>query len=187
MLCDVPLIAYRQEQKPWRSIEAEHYTSVMNWRNEMIRIDIPQRGSIELQHAVFDINGTLAIDGSPFPGVIDRLKQLAEALSLHALTAGTHGNLVELERVLGFPLQIIGSGEEKTRYVERLGPENVIAFGNGMNDVGMLRVAAVGVAILSGEGVAIGALQAADVLALGPVDAIDLVLNPKRLVATLRG
>jgi len=25
------------------------------------------------------------------------------------------------------------------------------------------------------------------VLALGPVDAIDLVLNPKRLIATLRG
>jgi len=30
-------------------------------------------------------------------------------------------------------------------------------------------------------------LLAADVLALGPVDAIDLVLHPKRLIATLRG
>jgi len=43
------------------------------------------------------------------------------------------------------------------------------------------------VAVLGGEGVAIGALLAADVLALGPVDAIDLVLHPKRLIATLRG
>lgn len=153
----------------------------------MIRIDIPQWGSIELGHAVFDVNGTLAVDGLPIPGVVDRLKELADSLSLHALTAGTHGNLVELERVLGFPLQIIGSGEEKARYVERLGPESVIAFGNGRNDVDMLRVVAIGVAILAGEGVAIGALQAADVLALGPVDAIDLVLHPKRLVATLRG
>lgn len=153
----------------------------------MIRIEIPQWGSIELGHAVFDVNGTLAVDGLPIPGVVERLKALAESLSLHALTAGTHGNLVELERVLGFPLQIIGSGEEKTRYVERLGPESVIAFGNGRNDVGMLRVAAIGVAILAGEGAAIGAVQAADVLVPGPVDAIDLVLNPKRLVATLRG
>ena len=78
-------------------------------------------------------------------------------------------------------------GEEKLRYVEQLGPASVIAFGNGMNDVGMLRLAAIGVAILAGEGLAIGALQAADLLASGPVDAIDLVLNPKRLVATLRG
>lgn len=153
----------------------------------MIRIDIPQREIIELYHAVFDVNGTLAVDGTPIPGVVDRLRALGEHLSLHAVTAGTHGNIAELQKVLGIPLQIIGSGEEKLRYVEQLGSAHVIAFGNGMNDVGMLRQAAIGVAILAGEGVAIGALQAADVLALGPVDAIDLALNPKRLVATLRG
>lgn len=153
----------------------------------MIRIDIPQRGIIELQHAVFDVNGTLALDGKPIAGVVERLRELATHLSLHAITAGTHGNMTELQHVLGLPLRIIGSGEEKTRYIEQLGPASVIAFGNGMNDVGMLRLAAIGVAILAGEGVAIGALQAADVLALGPVDAIDLVLKPKRLIATLRG
>jgi len=153
----------------------------------MIRIDIPLRGIVELQHAVFDVNGTLAVDGKLIPGVADRLKALGEHLSLHVLTAGTHGNIAELERALGFPLHIITIGEEKVHYVEQLGPASVIAFGNGMNDVGMLRLAAIGVAVLAGEGVAIGALQAADVLALGPVDAIDLVLNPKRLVATLRG
>ncbi len=153
----------------------------------MIRIDIPQRWIIELQHAVFDVNGTLAVDGIPIPGVVDRLQVLAEHLSLHALTAGTHGNIAELERTLGFPLHMIATGEEKLRYVEQLGPAGVIAFGNGRNDVAMLRVAAIGVAILAGEGVAIDALQAADVLAPGPVDAIDLVLKPKRLIATLRG
>ena len=153
----------------------------------MIRIDIPLRGIVELQHAVFDVNGTLAVDGKPIPGVADRLKALGEHLSLHVLTAGTHGNIAELERELGFPLHMITIGEEKVHYVEQLGPASVIAFGNGMNDVGMLRLAAIGVAVLAGEGVAIGALQGADVLALGPVDAIDLVLNPKRLVATLRG
>jgi len=153
----------------------------------MIRIDIPLRGIVELQHAVFDVNGTLAVDGKPIPGVADRLKALGEYLSLHVLTAGTHGNIAEIERALGFPVHMITIGEEKVHYVEQLGPASVIAFGNGMNDVGMLRLAAIGVAVLAGEGVAIGALQAADVLALGPVDAIDLVLNPKRLVATLRG
>ena len=152
----------------------------------MIHLDIPQRGTIELHHAVFDVNGTLAVDGMPVPGVVERLKALAELLSLHALTAGTHGNLAALEQMLGFPLRLITTGEEKTRYVQQLGPAGVIAFGNGANDVGMLSLAAIGVAVLAGEGVAMGALQAADVLALGPVDAIDLVLKPKRLVATLR-
>jgi soluble P-type ATPase len=153
----------------------------------MIRIDIPQRGAIELHHAVFDVNGTLAVDGMPIPEVVDRLQALGEQLSLHALTAGTHGNIAELERMLGFPLHMIARGKEKLQYVENLGPAHVIAFGNGRNDVAMLRLAAIGVAVLAGEGVAIDALQAADVLASGPVEAIDLVLKPKRLIATLRG
>jgi len=153
----------------------------------MIRVDIPPRGWVELRHAVFDVNGTLALDGEPVPGVVDRIKALADVLSLHALTAGTHGNLAELEHLLGIPFQVITTGDEKTRYVEQLGPEYVIAFGNGVNDEGMLRLAAIGVAILGGEGVAISSLQAADILVHSPVDAIDLVLEPLRLVATLRG
>src|SRR5712691_1917171 len=131
----------------------------------MIRIDIPLRGIIELHHAVFDVNGTLAVDGMPIPGMVDRLRSLGAHLSLHVLTAGTHGNIAELEHVLGLPLRIIGCGEEKRNYVEQLGPASVIAFGNGMNDIGMLRLAAIGVAVLAGEGVvAICALQAADML-----------------------
>jgi P-type E1-E2 ATPase len=153
----------------------------------MIRIEIPYRGTLELEHAVFDINGTLAIDGTPFPGVVERLQQLAAQISLHALTAGTHGNMQEIERALGLPLRMIGKGEEKQRFVERLGSAQVIAFGNGMNDVGMLRVAAIGVAILGAEGLAIPALQAADAVVPGPVEGIDLLLHPKRLIATLRG
>jgi soluble P-type ATPase len=152
----------------------------------MIRIEIPQRGTIELHHAVFDINGTLAVDGTPIPWVAGRLQTLAEHLSIHALTAGTHGNIPELERALGIPLSIISTAEDKVRYVQQLGAEHVIAFGNGANDAGMLREAIIGVAILAAEGAATSALQAADVLTLGPLDALDLVLHPKRLVATLR-
>ncbi len=153
----------------------------------MIRIDIPYRGVLELEHAVFDINGTLAIDGALVPDVTERLQQLAAQLSLHALTAGTHGNMQKIERALGLPLRMIGCGDEKQRYVEQLGPARVIAFGNGMNDVGMLRVAAVGVAISGREGLAVPVLQAADIVVHGPVEGLELLLYPRRLIATLRG
>lgn len=152
----------------------------------MIQIDIPQRGILALEHAVFDINGTLAVDGDVVAGVTERLLALGELLSIHALTAGSHGNLKEIERTLGIPLKRISTGEEKYQFVQQLGPSKVVAIGNGMNDVGMLRVAALGIAVLGGEGAATMAWQAADVLAIGPLDAIDLLLQPKRLIATLR-
>ena len=152
----------------------------------MIHIDIPQRGQVELQHAVFDINGTIAEDGVAYPGVTDRLHTLSSQLTIHALTAGTHGNLEDLERALGIPVKLISTGQDKVDYVQQLGPAGVIAFGNGANDAGMLRLAAIGVAVLTAEGIAISALQAADILIFGPVNALELLLLPKRLVATLR-
>jgi soluble P-type ATPase len=152
----------------------------------MIRIDIPGRERIELTDAVFDVNGTIAVDGVLIAGVAERLRELREHLSIHILTAGTHGNLAEIERALGIPLQLISVGEDKARFVQQLGPEHVIAFGNGSNDAAMLRLAAISVAVFTSEGMSIQALQAADVLAHGPLDAIDLALHPKRLIATLR-
>jgi soluble P-type ATPase len=152
----------------------------------MIRIDIPGRGLIELTEAVFDINGTIAVDGVLVAGVAERLQRLREHLAIHILTAGTHGNIPELERALGFPLHIISTGEDKERFVQQLGPEHVIAFGNGANDAAMLNIAAISIAVMAAEGLSLLALHAADVLAHGPLDAIDLALHPKRLIATLR-
>jgi soluble P-type ATPase len=152
-----------------------------------IKLDIPERGTIELQHAVFDINGTLAVDGTALPGIAERLKSLSSQISIHLLTAGTHGKLTELEHDLGFPLRLINRGDEKVRYVQQLGPSHVVACGNGANDVGMLRLATLGIAIITSEGVAPRALQAADILVQSPLDALDLLLYPKRLIATLRG
>lgn len=153
----------------------------------MLKIEIPQRGSIELRHAVFDINGTLAVDGVALPDVAERLQKVAEHLSIHLLTAGTHGHTNELERALGYSLRVMHTSEEKMRYVQHLGPANVVAFGNGLNDSSMLRLATIGIAILGAEGVSTRTLQAADIVVTNPLDALDLLIKPKRLVATLRG
>ncbi len=152
----------------------------------MISITIPGREKLQLTDAVFDVNGTLAVDGVLLAGVAERLQMLHEHLSIHILTAGTHGKLAELERALDIPLHVISTGEDKAHFVEQLGPEHVIAFGNGTNDAAMLRLAAVGVAVMASEGVSLLALRAADVLVHGPLDGIDLALHPKRLIATLR-
>jgi soluble P-type ATPase len=66
----------------------------------MIRIDIPGRGPIELTDAVFDVNGTIAVDGVLVAGVAERLQGLREHLTTHILTAGTHGNLAEIDLAL---------------------------------------------------------------------------------------
>ena len=75
---------------------------------------------------------------------------------------------------------------EKRRYVEDLGAEHVFAVGNGNNDIGMLRAARIGVAVCLAEGCSSESAAAADILVRSPLDALDLLLNTNRLIATLR-
>lgn len=75
---------------------------------------------------------------------------------------------------------------EKRRYVEGLGADGVFAIGNGNNDIGMLSAARIGVAVCLAEGCSGEAAAAADILVQSPLDALDLLLNTNRMIATLR-
>jgi soluble P-type ATPase len=50
----------------------------------------------------------------------------------------------------------------------------------------MIQSAAIGIAVMGREGLSQEALQAADLVVPSILDALDLLLNPRRLVATLR-
>jgi P-type E1-E2 ATPase len=155
----------------------------------MIELEIPGRGAITLRSVVFDVNGTLAADGILLEGVADRMKDLAQLLDVYMLTANTHGGQASIDAQLGLTATIIERGkerEQKADFVSSLGAESVAAIGNGGNDVGMLDAATIGIAVLGEEGLNVEALKAADVLAASVYDALDLLLKPKRLIATLR-
>jgi P-type E1-E2 ATPase len=156
---------------------------------QMITVDLPGGAPLRLEHVVFDVNGTLTLDGELLPGVAERIAALRELVAVELLTADTRGRLTALAAALGVKGTIVRAsaiGAEKRRYVEQLGASSVAAIGNGMNDVGMLAVAALGIVVVGPEGAAGAALRAADVVALSIGDAFDLLLNPLRLTATLR-
>ncbi len=152
----------------------------------MIDIDIPGRGTFRLKHLVFDVNGTLALDGILLEGIAERIALLRSQWQIHLLTADTYGRQDIIDATLGIKAHRVGTSAGKLRYVLDLGAEQVVAIGNGANDVGMLRAAALGIAVLGPEGVAADALDAADIVVPNVIVALELLLNPRRIVATLR-
>jgi len=70
--------------------------------------------------------------------------------------------------------------------VNDLGVENVIAIGQGANDAAMLKAAAIGVGLLSAEGIAVETLLSADIIVPDIYAALNLIEKPLRIVATLR-
>lgn len=155
----------------------------------MLHIDIPGAHSLRLSHLILDYNGTLACDGSILPGVAERLKILAKHLEIHIVTADTFGSV--RAQVAHLPVQVAvippeKQAQAKAAYLENLEPANSVAIGNGRNDALMLQRAALGIAVMQAEGAAAAALQAAEVVTPGIIEALDLLLSPDRLKATLR-
>jgi P-type E1-E2 ATPase len=155
----------------------------------MIELEIPGRGSLQLQHLVLDVNGTLAVDGRLLDGVAKRLSSLRDRLEVHLVTADTHGLQAAIDHLLNLQAVRIGSGnesEKKAEFVQRLGAETVAAIGQGTNDAGMLHLAALGICVLSPESTAVETLLAADLVAPDIFTALELFDKPLRIVASLR-
>jgi P-type E1-E2 ATPase len=154
-----------------------------------LTVEVPGWGTLALAHLVLDVNGTLALDGMLIAGVGDRLVGLQRQLAIHLVSADTHGRLDAIAAELGLRAQRLTLGleaEQKAQFVQTLDAAQVVAVGNGANDVAMLRAAALGIAVLGPEGMATAAISAADVLVASIHDALDLLTQPRRLVATLR-
>lgn len=155
----------------------------------MIELNIPGRDPLRLQHLVTDVNGTLAIDGQLMDGIVRRISSLRDRLTIHMLTADTHGKQSQIDFLLNLKAVRIQPGDEarqKADYVRQLGAETVVAIGQGANDAQMLKAATLGIAVISVEGLAVECLQSADLLVPDSLSALDLLENPLRILASLR-
>ena len=86
-------------------------------------------------------------------------------------------------------IAVLEAGDQaraKAARVEEIGAERTVAIGNGRNDRLMLARAALGIAVVLGEGAASEAIRAADVVCTSILDALDLLTHPQRLIAVLR-
>jgi len=112
--------------------------------------------ALQLSHLVLDFNGTLARFGSARVALRDL------PLSVHTVETGSEKRLFVTVR------------------------RRVVAVGNGQNDIPMMRSASLGIAVLGPEGLCTELLRVADVVVTSITDALDLLLEPRRLTATLR-
>ncbi len=155
----------------------------------MLSIQVPGFGLLTLEHLVLDYNGTLAVDGLLLPGVDDLLNTLSAELAIHVVTADTFGKAADGLEGVNCRLTVLDAGRQdraKVNFVDRLGADRTASIGNGRNDALMLAASALGVAVILGEGASMASLSAADIVCTDIVSALELLMHPLRLTATLR-
>ncbi len=155
----------------------------------MIKIDIPGAKELNLTKLVLDFNGTLALDGNILSGVKEIIALLSNNLEIHVLTSDTFGTVQRQCTTLPVHVKILETNKhvtEKADYIYQLGKEQVVAIGNGANDLLMLQEAALSILVIGSEGSSVKSLQAADIVVNNISDAFALLINPQRVIATLR-
>lgn len=155
----------------------------------MIELSLPGREiKLELKNLVLDLNGTLTVDGRLVAGVDSLVELLKSILEVYLLTSDTLGFGATVAEELGIPIFKVGSqsGQDKLDFLNTIGADATVVIGNGYNDRLIMKHAALSVAVLGAEGCAVQALQEADIAVKSILEALSLLLNPLRIVATLR-
>ncbi len=155
----------------------------------MIEILIPGDGNYQLHYLVLDYNGTIAIDGYLIKGVKQRLCTLANKIEIHVVTADTFGRARSGLKDIPCTLSILPFDNQvarKLEYVEQLGTDQVVCIGNGSNDCSMIQKACLGIAVIQAEGICTESLHSADIVCCSIINALDLLLHTKRLIALKR-
>jgi len=147
----------------------------------LIEINVPGQRAYRFEYLVLDLNGTISLDGNIIEGVQERLEILHNLVNIIIVTADTRGKAQEVVNKLSVKIHKI-----YPELVQRLGGETTVSVGNGSNDASMLKESILGICVLGTEGTSYEAISNCDLAVSDINSALDLLLKPERLIATLR-
>jgi soluble P-type ATPase len=151
-------------------------------------ITVPGWGSAELENLVLDLNGTLTESGDFIPGVIEYLEKMrAKGFRIYVLSGDTREALKQgLETPVDVEAVITKTADEKKDFVESIGADRTVCVGNGNIDVDMFKAARLSICTIQAEGATSQAILAADIVVTHINQAFEILLDPSKLIATLR-
>lgn len=149
--------------------------------------DIPGVGSLELKTIILDLNGTISVGGKLVEGVQERLAKLKEqGYNVVLFTGNTRGDADDIAAELGIEWRQAKNGEDKRAEALKLGSETAVSIGNGLIDLELMKVVKLRIVTLQAEGAHVQTLLASDVVVPNVNDALDMLIDPNILIATLR-
>jgi P-type E1-E2 ATPase len=155
----------------------------------MISVPVPGWGELSLEYLMVDFNRTAAVDGKLKKDVKDAIEKISRYIKVFIITADSYDSIdaeMAASNITFIKVNKNSSGEEKAKVVRELGPEKIVAIGNGSNDAAMLKEAALGIAVIGDEGCSTALIKEADLLVADIMKAFGLIMHPERILATLR-
>ena len=155
-----------------------------------MHIEIPGYTTLDLKYLLLDYNGTIALDGVMSDSAKNLIRKVSEELEVFILTADTHGTAAAECKDLPVTLKTFPTDNamhSKLSILESLDKASCCAIGNGRNDILMCANAALSICIMGEEGCCSKLIEHTHITVKSIENGLELLLKPKRLIATLRG
>lgn len=149
--------------------------------------NVPGLGEVELKTIILDLNGTLSVGGVIPAGVKERIDSLKEmGFKIVVFTGNTRGDADQLAASLGIEWKQAQNADEKAELAKDMEPATCVSIGNGLIDIELMKAVALRIVTLQAEGVHVQTLMNSDAIVPSINDALDLLIDPNRLIATFR-
>lgn len=148
---------------------------------------IPGLGKLELDSIILDLNGTLTIDGKLAKGVLSKIEKLKKlGFIIYLFSGDTRGNGTEIAKKLNITFIKTINKDDKADEIKKLNPDKCVAIGNGFIDIEKIKLAKLSIVTLQKEGAFTKTLLESDIIVPSIIDALDLLIDSNKLIATLR-
>jgi len=154
----------------------------------MILIERPGQEPLEIDHLLIDFEGTLAMDRRVHPKAKDKINLLSKRLKIYIFTKEEKERVEEALKRVKAEIIFLNRGEasrQKLELIQSLGAFRTAVIGNGIDDLSIMKEAALGMVILGKEGTSGALIQIANLVFTDVIDALDFLLKPLRQSATL--
>lgn len=154
----------------------------------MILIERPGQDPLEIDHLLIDFEGTLAMDRRVHPKAKDKINLLSKRLKIYIFASEEKERVEEVLRRVRAEIVFLNQGnssKQKLEFLKSLGGLRTAVIGNGIDDLPVVKEAALGMVIVGKEGASGALIQAANLVFTNVIDALDFLLKPLRQRATL--
>lgn len=149
--------------------------------------DIPGHDKLEIKTVILDLNGTLSVGGQIVDGSKERLAKLKElGFRIVLFTGNTRNDADAICEQLGIEWRLANNAVDKMNLAKEFEPSTCASIGNGLIDLELMKSVALRIVTLQAEGAHVQTMLNSDIVVPTFIDALDLLIDPQRLVATLR-
>jgi len=120
---------------------------------------------LRIEYILIDFEGTLAVDRRVHPKAKDKMNLLSRRTKIYVLAQGQDQAVEEVLKKVKAEIVHLKEGESsqgKLNLLNKLGPQQTVAVGNGQDDVAMVEAAGLGICVISKEGTASETVEKAD-------------------------